>query len=132
MTPPAGRPPLFITFEGIDGAGKSTQVEAVARYLGEAGLPHLVTREPGGTVIGEAVRRVLLSRDNAAMSARAEVLLYLAARAQHVAEVIRPALDAGKIVLCDRFSDSTLAYQGYGLGLDLPFLTAATAWAAQG
>jgi dTMP kinase len=113
---------LFITFEGPDGSGKSTQVRLLAEALEARGHPLVVTREPGGTRIGNAIRSVLHDRAHVEMSARAEALLYNAARAQLVDEVIRPALDGGKVVVCDRFADSTLAYQGYGYGRDLVLL----------
>ncbi len=108
----------FITFEGVEGCGKSTQIERLRDHLESKGYTVDVTREPGGTPIAEAIRNVLLDPANGTMSAVAELLLYEAARAQHVEERIRPALEAGKIVLCDRFADSTTAYQG--AGRDLP------------
>jgi dTMP kinase len=110
---------LFITFEGPDGSGKTTQIRLLVGALAQRGLAVVVTREPGGTRIGDAVRSVLHDRAHTEMSPRAEALLYNAARAQLVDEVIRPALAAGQIVLCDRFADSTLAYQGFGYGRDL-------------
>ncbi|MBT1076012.1 dTMP kinase [Geobacter grbiciae] len=109
---------FFITFEGIEGCGKSTQVRLVAERLNRAGHGVVVTREPGGCPIADAIRAILLDAHNSAMVPMAELLLYAAARAQHVTEVIEPALAAGKIVLCDRFTDSTLAYQGFGRKLD--------------
>ena len=109
---------FFITFEGIEGCGKTTQLQRLAAALTAAGQAVLVTREPGGCAIADALRAVLLDSANQAMAPTTELLLYAAARAQHVAEVIRPALAEGRIVLCDRFSDATLAYQGYGRGLD--------------
>ncbi len=109
----------FITFEGPEGCGKTTQARRLAAALEERGRPVLLTREPGGTPIAEQVRAVLLASENVAMLPETELLLYLAARAQHTAEVIRPALLAEIIVLCDRYSDSTLAYQGFGHGLPL-------------
>jgi dTMP kinase len=111
---------LFITFEGTEGCGKSTQVELLARQLRTQGYGVRALREPGGTSIGEEIRHTLKhSKNNAAMTAEAELLLMNASRAQIVREVIRPALAAGEIVLCDRFYDSTTAYQGYGRQLDL-------------
>ncbi len=108
---------LFITFEGVEGCGKTTQLARLRAYLEERAFPLTVTREPGGTPIAEAIRSLLLDPANTAMSAMAELLLYEAARAQHVAEVIAPALDKGQVVLCDRFADSTTAYQGAARGL---------------
>jgi len=109
----------FITFEGPEGSGKSTQIRLLAAALEEQGLDVLATREPGGTAIGDAVRNILLDARNTRMSPRTEALLFNAARAQLVDEVIRPALAAGLLVLCDRYADSTLAYQGYGHGQPL-------------
>lgn len=111
---------LFITFEGTEGCGKSTQVELLARQLRSLGHHVRILREPGGTSIGEEIRHTLKhSKNNAAMTAEAELLLMNASRAQLVREIIRPALAAGEIILCDRFYDSTTAYQGYGRQLDL-------------
>jgi len=109
---------LFITFEGIDGSGKSTYLLRLQQYLSSRGLPVEVTREPGGTELAEILRELLL-HSSFQLDARTEVLLYLAARAHHTQYWIKPALDLGKIVLCDRFDLSTLAYQGYGRGLDV-------------
>lgn len=105
---------MFVTFEGPDGSGKTTQVNLLKKYLSEAGQSVLTTREPGGTSIGESIRRLLLDMGDNEMHTRTETLLFNAARAQLIEEKIRPALVAGDIVLCDRFADSTLAYQGYG------------------
>ena len=104
----------FITFEGLDGTGKSTQMRKLAVALREAGHKVIETREPGGTATGEKIRKVLLDSGTAGLDARAEMALMFASRAQHIAEVIEPALAAGNIVLCDRFTDSTEAYQGSG------------------
>jgi len=122
----------FISFEGVEGCGKSTQMEEACRFLAEKKIPLVATREPGGTTIGNEIRTILLNRAHRRMEALTELLLYLAARAQHVEEVIRPALEAGKIVLCDRFHDSTLAYQGYGRGLDLDMILKLNALATDG
>ncbi len=108
---------LFITFEGTDGAGKSTQIRFINEYLLNKGLDTLVTREPGGCEISEKIRDILLDRDSGEMDAKTEALLYAAARAQHVEEVIKPAVGSGKIVISDRFIDSSYAYQGYGRGM---------------
>ncbi len=123
---------MFITFEGPEGCGKTTQIPLLAAYLRSAGHQVLETREPGGTTIGDQIRRVLLDRTNTAMLPRTEVLLFQAARAQHIDEIILPALAAGKVVLCDRYADSTLAYQGYGYGADLKQLRTIVAYATQG
>lgn len=108
---------LFITFEGVDGCGKSTQMRFLSEYLQQQGISPVLTREPGGCNIAEKIRDLVLDIENKEMSDRTEALLYAAARAQHVKQVIEPAVDAGKIVLCDRFIDSSLAYQGVGRGL---------------
>lgn len=108
---------LFVTFEGLDGSGKSTHLERAARWLAEAGVPHLVTREPGGTDLGAAIRHVFLDRRFRGMDGTIELLLVFASRRQHLIEVIEPALAAGRHVLCDRFTDSTRAYQGSGRGV---------------
>lgn len=110
---------LFVTFEGIEGCGKSTQLRLLANHLRASGRDVVETREPGGTAAGQALRRLLLGEDAVPLAPLAELLIYCADRAQHVGELIRPALAAGRIVLCDRFSDSTIAYQGYARGLDL-------------
>ncbi|HEX7065183.1 MAG TPA: dTMP kinase [Bacillales bacterium] len=107
---------LFVTFEGPDGSGKSTQIEKLAGYLEKKKLPYLWTHEPGGTAISNKIRTLLLDPDHQEMESETEILLYAASRAQHVREKIMPALEQGKIVLCDRFADASIAYQGYGLG----------------
>ena len=115
---------MFITLEGPEGSGKTSQLPALGAYLREAGYDVLVTREPGGTAVGDQIREVLMNLKNVSIVPRTEILLFLAARAQHVEELIRPALAAGNIVLCDRFGDSTLAYQGFGHQTDLDTLKA--------
>ncbi len=112
-------PGKLITFEGIDGCGKTTQMKLTAAWLKEQGYEVLQTYQPGGTAIGRQIREVLLQRENRKLVAEAEMLLYLADRIQHLKEVILPAVGKGVIVLCDRFHDSTVAYQGYGRGLDM-------------
>lgn len=123
---------LFVTFEGIDGCGKSTQVEMARGRLEREGRRCVVTREPGGTPIAEKIRALLLSADNGAMVDRCEVLLYLASRAQHVAEKIVPAVRDGAVVLCDRFAEATLAYQGYGRGIPVEQLFELNGFAVSG
>jgi len=122
---------VFITFEGLDGCGKSTQMELLAEGLRERGYVVLVTREPGGTPLGEAIRDILLNPRYKGMAARAEALLYAAARAHLVKEVIRPALEDGQVVLCDRYLDSSLAYQGYGRGLGVEDIITLNVWATE-
>ena len=123
---------MFVTFEGSDGSGKTTQIHLLADHLLAAGRAVLTTREPGGTRIGDGIRQLLLDLAHTEMHARAETLLFNAARAQIVTEVIRPALAAGKTVLCDRFADSTLAYQGYGHQQDIAELQRLIAYATGG
>ena len=112
----------FITFEGCEGAGKSTQIRLLSQYLAERGKECVVTREPGGSAISEAIRAVILDGKNTAMTDECEALLYAAARAQHLSDTVLPALEAGKTVLCDRYIFSSFAYQGYGRGLGRRFL----------
>jgi len=123
---------MFITFEGPEGSGKTTQIKLLTTYLQAVGHDVVDTREPGGTPIGDQIRAVLHDMRNTAMIDEAEVLLYAASRAQHVGQLIRPALAQGKIVVSDRYADSTLAYQGYGRGLDLDALQRITAFATGG
>ncbi len=123
---------MFITFEGLDGSGKTTQFQRAVIWLRGRGQDILTLREPGGTRIGDQIREVLHNRTYTEMTARAELLLYAASRAQLVSERIQPYLEAGGMVLCDRFSDSTMAYQGYARGLDLGFLDTLIQFATQG
>ncbi len=113
---------LFITFEGIDGCGKSTQCELLRNYLESLGRDFIFVREPGGTVIGEHIREILLDKKNSGMTPRTELLLFEAARAQITDEVIKPALESGKTVICDRFFDSSSAYQGMARGMGMDFV----------
>jgi dTMP kinase len=123
---------FFVTLEGPEGSGKTTQSRLLAEYLKSHGEDVLQTREPGGTAIGDQIREILHSLANTAMTPGAELLLYSAARAQIVFEVVRPALEAGKIVLSDRYADSTIAYQGYGRQLDLELVKRVTGFATGG
>src|SRR5690554_5419228 len=119
---------LFITFEGPEGAGKSTNLKVFAQALAERGYPPLITREPGGTPVAERIREVLLSNHDEPMHADAELLLMFAARAQHLNAKIRPALAQGKVVISDRFTDATYAYQGGGRGIDPQRIAALESW----
>ncbi|MCX7753130.1 MAG: dTMP kinase [Blastocatellia bacterium] len=119
----------LITFEGIDGSGKTTMLRHVASELERLGIPHVVTREPGGTDVGAVIRDLVLARE---MGPLAELFLYAADRAEHVERVIRPALREGRIVLCDRYADATVAYQGYGRGLPLELVRVVNQWATDG
>ena len=112
----------FITFEGCDGCGKSTQLRLLSEYLTENGIPHIFTREPGGGKISEAIREILLSGKNMEMTDACEALLYAAARVQHLSDRVEPALQEGKLVICDRYVDSSMAYQAYGRGLGAEFI----------
>jgi dTMP kinase len=135
LVPKLKRPPAtgaFIAFEGVEGAGKGTQIAMLERYLRDEHVPVLVTREPGGTATGERIRALLLDPGTGSLDARAEAMLFAAARAQTVASVIRPALAEGKVVVCDRYVDSSLAYQGSGRGLGETDILSLNVWATQG
>lgn len=123
---------LFISMEGPDGAGKSTQIEMLRKYLEDKGYEIVITREPGGTVISEAIREVILNKEYKEMCPNTELLLYAAARAQLVSEVIRPALEAGKAVICDRFLESSVVYQGIARGLGIERVYAVNDYALEG
>ena len=122
----------FITFEGVEGCGKTTQIKLLADFLSARGTGTVLTREPGGCPIADKIRTILLDAENRALSPLAELMLYAAARAQHVTEVISPALDAGKIVLCDRFCDATVAYQSFGRGINRDVIDTLNLHACQG
>ncbi|CAM3228554.1 dTMP kinase [Sporolactobacillus spathodeae] len=123
---------LFITFEGPDGSGKSTQIRRIAEFLKNHNLPFLLTREPGGTTVGDQIRAMVLNPENRMIVDQTEILLYAASRSQHVQEKIRPALEKGWIVLCDRFTDASIAYQGYGLGQDVAMVQMINRFATDG
>jgi dTMP kinase len=135
LVPKLKRPPatgFFIAFEGVEGAGKGTQIALAEKYLRDEGLDVLVTREPGGTEFGEMVRKIVLDPSTGKLDARSEALLFAASRAQTVASVIRPALSESKIVICDRYVDSSLAYQGWARGLGEQDVLTLNVWATQG
>lgn len=112
----------FVTFEGCEGSGKSTQLRLLSEYLKSVGTDFIMTREPGGSEISEEIRKIILNGKNTAMCDECEALLYAAARIQHLKETVEPALNAGKLVICDRYVDSSLAYQGYARGLGFGFI----------
>lgn len=121
---------IFIAFEGCEGAGKSTQMRLLSDWLTAHGVKHVLTREPGGGQISEAIRKIILDGKNSEMTDECEALLYAAARAQHLADTVIPALERGETVLCDRYVFSSFAYQGYGRGLSVKFLKEINAYAA--
>ena len=121
----------FITFEGVEGSGKSTQIKRLGEYLRENNIPVVLTQEPSGTPIGRKIGDILFNRGHQTMCPETELLLFCAARAQHVRETVQPALKSGKYVLCDRFSDATFAYQAAGRGLDPVFVTTINDYCSQ-
>ncbi len=123
---------LFITFEGLDGSGKTTQIALLADYLKRKGREVITTIEPGGTTLGDRIRQILLDKNNAGMSHKAEIFLFEASRAELVSKVIAPALGSGKIIICDRFFDSTIAYQGIARGLGVEKVMELSLWATDG
>jgi len=123
---------VFVTLEGPEGSGKTSQLPRLAEFLRQKGFDLITTREPGGTSIGDQIRKVLFDLDNKGMNPRSEILLFQASRAQLVDEVIQPALKLGRVVLCDRYADSTLAYQGYGHGVDMKTLREIVGFATGG
>lgn len=120
------KPGLFVSFEGIEGCGKTTQISKLSDLLKERGISHTVTREPGGTALGDGIRRILLHSETIQLTPAAELLLFYASRSQNIEEKIRPALDRKDVIICDRFFDASLAYQGYGRGLPLDFIDGLT------
>src|SRR5262245_2999273 len=112
----------FVSFEGIEGCGKTTQIALLSEALTQRNIPHSVTREPGGTAVGEGIRKILLHSETIHLTAAAELLLFYASRSQNIAEKIKPALTNGEIVICDRFYHASMAYQGYGRGIPLDFI----------
>jgi dTMP kinase len=123
---------LLVTFEGIEGSGKSTQIELTRAYVEEQGYTCLVTKEPGGSPLGQEIRGFLLDRGDLRIDPLTELFLIEADRAEHVAEVIRPALDDGRTILCDRYTDATIAYQGYARGLEIAAINQMNHWATGG
>ena len=112
----------FVSFEGIEGCGKTTQITLLSSLLGQRGITHSVTREPGGTAVGEGIRKILLNSETIHLTAAAELLLFYASRSQNIIEKIEPALERGEFVICDRFYHASMAYQGYGRGIPLEFI----------
>lgn len=121
----------FITFEGCEGSGKSTQLRLLSEYLDNHKIPYVLTREPGGSAVAEQIRNIILDGKNTEMSDECEALLYAAARMQHLKDIVVPALDSGKLVICDRYVDSSLAYQGEARGLGMEYVTAINATAME-
>ena len=116
------KPGLFVSFEGIEGCGKTTQIAALSRLLTDRSVPHTITREPGGTAVGDGIRKIVLDSATINLTTPAELLLFYASRSQNIAEKIRPALERGETVICDRYYDASMAYQGYGRGVPLNFI----------
>jgi dTMP kinase len=123
---------ILVTFEGIEGSGKSTQIGLACEYWEGEGYPCLVTKEPGGCPLGEEIRKILLDKGELRINPLAELFLIEADRAEHVAEVLRPALEKGQMILCDRYTDATIAYQGYGRGVDIGLIEKMNQWATGG
>jgi dTMP kinase len=117
----------FISFEGIEGCGKTTQIALLSDYLKKHSIPHTITREPGGTAVGEGIRKILLHSETIHLTAASELLLFYASRSQNIQEKIKPALDRGEMVICDRYYHASMAYQGYGRGIPLDFIQKLTA-----
>lgn len=132
IRPGGGGPGRFVVLEGVEGAGKTTQAQLLSEWLEAEGVPHILAREPGGTAVGEAIRNVVQDRPELDVPPETELLLYVAARAAFVRHIVRPALERGELVVADRFSWSTFAYQGYGRGLDLDAVKAVNAFGTGG
>lgn len=120
------KPGLFISFEGIEGCGKTTQIARLSNELKGRSIPHVITREPGGTAVGEGIRRILLNSDTINLTPEAELLLFYASRSQNINEMIRPGLARGEMVICDRFYHASMAYQGYGRNIPLSYIEGLT------
>jgi len=116
------KPGRFVSFEGIEGCGKTTQIALLSEYLNKRNISHTITREPGGTAVGDGIRRIVLNSETIHLTAASELLLFYASRSQNIAEKIKPALERGEIVVCDRFYHASMAYQGYGRGIPLDFI----------
>jgi dTMP kinase len=116
----------FVSFEGIEGCGKTTQIAVLSEYLKRRAIPHTITREPGGTAVGEGIRRILLNSETIHLTAASELLLFYASRSQNILEKIQPALDRNEMVICDRYYHASMAYQGYGRGIPLDFISRLT------
>jgi dTMP kinase len=112
----------FVSFEGIEGCGKTTQIALLSEYLKKRNIPHTITREPGGTAVGEGIRKILLNSETIHLTAASELLLFYASRSQNILEKIKPALERGEMVICDRYYHASMAYQGYGRGIPLDFI----------
>src|SRR6202008_3293399 len=112
----------FVSFEGIEGCGKTTQIALLSEYLKKRSIPHTITREPGGTAVGEGIRKILLHSETIHLTTASELLLFYASRSQNIQEKIKPALDRGELVICDRYYHASMAYQGYGRGIPLEFI----------
>ena len=112
----------FVSFEGIEGCGKTTQIALLSEYLKKRNIPHTITREPGGTAVGEGIRKILLNSETIHLTAASELLLFYASRSQNIQEKIKPALERGEMVICDRYYHASMAYQGYGRGIPLDFI----------
>ncbi|MBI4471583.1 MAG: dTMP kinase [Acidobacteria bacterium] len=117
-----GKPGRFVSFEGIEGCGKTTQIGLLSEYLKNKSIPHTITREPGGTAVGDGIRKIVLHSETIHLTAASELLLFYASRSQNIEEKIKPALERGEIVICDRFYHASMAYQGYGRGIPLDFI----------